>query len=86
LLKVDGELCQLADASTSVAPTGPYIAISYRWGVNPSHLVLTADNLAQLTQGIEYTTLPKTFRDAVVVARRLKVKYLLQSGPGHVQD
>ncbi|KAK3297829.1 heterokaryon incompatibility protein-domain-containing protein [Chaetomium fimeti] len=93
LLKLDEDLCRLIDTSTTTAPTGPYIALSYRWGANPSHLVLATTNLTQLIEGIEYSSLPKTFQDAVAVARRLNIRYLwvdslciLQSGDGHADD
>ena len=52
-----------------------YIALSHRWG---SGFVkkLTTENITQFQCGIPLDTLPATFRDAILVARRLGVRYL----------
>lgn len=60
-----------------------YVALSHRWG--PPGLKTPAevkfhetnrDSIKTIIQGIEDTDLPKTFHDAVVVTRKLGVKYL----------
>lgn len=57
-----------------------YIALSYCWG---SHLwagtdpqITTASSLESRKRGICMTDLPRTIRDAIVITRRLGVRYL----------
>jgi len=52
-----------------------YIALSHCWGPEPS-VRLTQASLADLLTGLPYSTLPKTFKDAILVASMLKVEYI----------
>jgi hypothetical protein len=72
---------------------GPYAALSYRWGEKSSHLMLTPTTLAQLTNGMKLSDLPKTFDHAITAILRLGISSLwidslciLQSGPGHEEE
>jgi hypothetical protein len=50
-------------------PGHPYVALSYVWGpptCTPAHQIL----------GEEYQTFPRTIEDALLVARRLRIRYL----------
>lgn len=53
----------------------PYLALSYRWGENPQ-LKLTSSTLEQFRSGRLIQELPRTFRDLVMVARLLSVRYV----------
>lgn len=60
--------------------TGRYIALSHRWG-NPTEaekaeFYTYACNIAERRRGINFNGLPKTFQDAMTVARELDVQYL----------
>ena len=52
-----------------------YMTLSHRWG-NASFLKLKLTNLAELQTGFSVTDLPRTFQDAVVIARRLDCRYI----------
>lgn len=72
---------------------GRYATLSYCWGSNPQHLTLTTRNLEILRNGIKVEHLPRTFRDAVQIAKKLNVQYLwidalciLQAGEGSHND
>ncbi|KAF2137772.1 uncharacterized protein K452DRAFT_257240 [Aplosporella prunicola CBS 121167] len=57
-----------------------YIALSHRWG-DPTEdekakFCTYACNIKERTEGINFDNLPKTFRDAVTVARELGIRYL----------
>ena len=54
---------------------GEWAALSYCWGT-ASTFVLTADTFGRLTQGIDYAVFPATYRDAIIVTRRLGLRYL----------
>lgn len=55
---------------------GKYIALSHRWG-DERPFATTRSNLGPYkAQGINVENLPKTFQDAVVMARRLGIRYL----------
>jgi len=56
-------------------PDGPYISLSHRWNVACNKFA-TQDTLQALINGIEVSSLPKTFQDAVIVTRKLEVRYL----------
>jgi hypothetical protein len=53
----------------------PYATLSHCWG-GASFLQLTKVNLPSFSIGISLMDLPKTFREAIFVARRLDVRYL----------
>jgi len=60
-----------------------YVALSHRWGTpdqkQPADVkfsTTTKDNIKSIREGIDDTDLPKTFEDAVIMTRKLKVKYL----------
>jgi hypothetical protein len=56
-------------------PIGPYITLSYCRGSTPL-LQLDSHSLATFKAGISISSLPKTFADAVEVARYLRIRYL----------
>ena len=56
-------------------PNGPYLTLSHCWG-SANFIKLTASTLAYLTKGFPVSILPTTFRDAVLVAQRLCIRYL----------
>ncbi|KAL8684922.1 MAG: hypothetical protein Q9218_008069, partial [Villophora microphyllina] len=51
------------------------MTLSHRWGA-ASFLKLTLSNLADLVKGFSIAGLPRTFQDAIAVARRLGCKYI----------
>jgi hypothetical protein len=54
-----------------------YTALSHCWGSDPaSHCIATADNEPQHRANIALDTLPRTYRDAVIVTRKLDVRYI----------
>ncbi|MCJ1465073.1 hypothetical protein MMC07_003689 [Pseudocyphellaria aurata] len=54
---------------------GRYIALSHVWG-KIGTLTTTTNNITERMQGIVLSEMPKSFRDAVTVTRRLGIKYL----------
>jgi hypothetical protein len=67
----------------SVSESGPamslvpvrYVALSHRWGTKRL-LATTRANFDKLKDGIDGTSMPKTFKDAVLFARQLDIRYL----------
>ena len=58
---------------------GQYLALSHRWGDPASHvtkLVTTKENISQHCQRIPMSKIPATFRDAIIVARCLRIPYV----------
>lgn len=55
---------------------GAYIALSHRWGRSTRVFSTHACNIAKRKTVIEFHSLPKTFQNAVTVARELGVQYL----------
>lgn len=56
-------------------PPAHYIALSHPWGP-PPHFCTFSSNLEKHKNGIRLDDLPATFRDAVLVTRALKHRYL----------
>jgi hypothetical protein len=57
------------------APSGPYATLSHCWG-GASFLQLKKTSLSTFCAGIPTTELPKTFQEAILVARFLGISYI----------
>lgn len=58
-----------------------YCALSYCWGPPGTQtLITTQNNLEQRLSGIAFDSMPKTFQDAVQIARQISVRYLWIDG------
>jgi len=86
---------RLADASVLGArgSSVTYVALSHCWGRNPSQQVLRTDNIDQFHDEIDSNNLPKSFRDAIEITRKLGVSFpwidslcIIQKGPRHKED
>ncbi|KAE9381084.1 HET-domain-containing protein [Stipitochalara longipes BDJ] len=64
-----------------------YIALTHRWP-KPSEKMLTTttDTLSERSEGISLDLLPKTFQDAIVITRKLNIRYLWVDSLCIVQD
>lgn len=66
---------------------GQYVALSHRWPVNPKeHFMTTRPMLEQRKRMIRVEAMPASYRDAVMVTRRLGVRYLWIDSLCIVQD
>lgn len=55
---------------------GHYSTLSYCWGQGPHDYKTTSQNIGGRKNGIYLVHLPKTLRDAIIVTRKLGIKYL----------
>ncbi|KAF2405389.1 HET-domain-containing protein [Trichodelitschia bisporula] len=62
-----------------------YVALSHRWGLTPT-LTTKSDTLADRMNGIPLNEIPKVFRDAVLVTRRMRERYLWIDSLCIIQD
>ncbi|RII13652.1 heterokaryon incompatibility protein [Alternaria sp. MG1] len=92
LLELGGHNFRLI-LSQDEKPSGPYAALSYCWGPNPSFPCLTADNLQDFQDGRPYTSLPIAFQEAIHILEKLSIQYvwidalcIIQSGVGSGKD
>lgn len=53
-----------------------YTTLSYRWGKNGSDMKLTEQSLSDLCSGRPISSLPRTFQDAILVTKRLGIRWL----------
>lgn len=74
--------------STSCAQLeGQYVALSHRWPVDPSqHFTTTHSSIAQRKSRICLEELPEAFRDAVILTRKLGLRYLWIDSLCIIQD
>lgn len=61
--------------STSGFRDEEYVCLSHCWGDNKP-FILDAHTKYALSKGINMAILPRTFRDAISVTRRLRIQYL----------
>jgi len=73
----DSELVRLVQSSSwsGVAKTPRYAALSHCWG-NTHEPQLNTGTLDSLKRGVLLTNLPRTFKDAITVAKRLEIPYV----------
>ncbi|KAH7186237.1 heterokaryon incompatibility protein-domain-containing protein [Fusarium flagelliforme] len=71
--------------TTSAESSGQYIALSHRWG-NDERCKLTKDKITTFHEGISFSSLPKTYQDAMIIARRLGYRYIWIDALCIVQD
>ena len=62
-----------------------YAALSHRWGAS-NIVTTTKDNLEARKGGIEWSTLSRTFQDAIILTRLLELRYLWIDSLCIVQD
>jgi len=88
---VDNDVVWVQDVcSFAIVPS--YATISHRWG-NPTPPKLLRSNQAELTTGIKLSTLPKSFRDSIAIARTVGLTHIwidslciVQMQPGEEED
>jgi hypothetical protein len=72
LLDIDQEAIRLID-TRQTRISGPYAALSHTWG-NTHIKVLTSQTSSEFSNGISFRDIPLTFQNAIVVARKLKIR------------
>lgn len=65
---------------------GIYLTLSHCWGKSSSVLQTTTANLARMEEDIPFSTLPRTFQDAVIITRKLGFQYLWIDSLCIIQD
>jgi len=75
LLDIESQSDARLIETSETLPSGPYLTLNHRWGT-AEFVKLTTENLANMKAGIPYQSFPKTFRDAVIVAKRFKIRYI----------
>ena len=65
---------------------GRYVCLSHCWGTEHGLLKTTNDTLLSRKRGILESELPKTFLDAVIFTRRLRIRYLWIDSLCIIQD
>ncbi|RYP66271.1 hypothetical protein DL770_008830 [Monosporascus sp. CRB-9-2] len=71
----DNTLIKLIDCTSPTGLRGHYACLSHCWG-STTTMTTTRESYISRTSGIPLSDLPATFRDAVAVARKLRLRYL----------
>ena len=80
-------VCSLGHCSRSAGPVPDYITLSHCWGPPEKRPAITThSNLADRMERITFADLPKTFQNAVVLTRKLGVRYLWIDSLCIIQD
>lgn len=83
--RYDDGLLRLVENNHNISSKQPYATLSHCWGRNPIIRTLTS-RLEEFHRGIPLHELSKSFREAITVARHLKVQYLWIDSLCIVQD
>jgi hypothetical protein len=67
-------------------PSLRYATLSHRWCIAANMPLLLKDNLLELQNGIPINNLPKVFRDAIAMCRRLGIDYIWIDSLCLIQD
>ena len=93
LLKLGESAVRLILPGEEKGLSGPYAALSYCWGPNPTFLRLSAESMNKFRTGIPYSDLPTAFHEAAQFVKSLSILYLwidslcvIQYGPGSDED
>ena len=65
--------------------TGRYMTLSHSWGSSPQ-LTTTTKRLNEFKKGVEVSSLPKNFQDAVQITRKLGIRFLWIDSLCIIQD
>lgn len=84
LLEIGDDSIRLVEVLNKT-PTSPYVTLSHCWG-KAQFLTLKQSNLDQFTKSIPASSLPRTFQDAVAIAKRLKIYYIWIDSLCIIQD
>jgi hypothetical protein len=79
---LDGEPCLLPNGEPWIV----YAALSHRWGESTKASVTTLANVAVRLEGFDFSELCQTFKDAIIVAREMGIRYLWIDSICIVQD
>lgn len=71
---VPEDLVRLVE-TRGIAQARRYVTLSHRWGSNRPYTLCRATR-AQLLAGIRPGRLPQAFQDAILIARRLEIRYV----------
>ena len=63
-----------------------YLTLSHCWGASAEIFRLTADTMAEMISGVKESKLPRNFRDAVTVCRKLGKRYIWIDSLCIIQD
>jgi hypothetical protein len=81
---LEGPQIQLVDGA---GKTGKYVCLSHCWGSSGSQpLRLTKSMKSLFEQGIQWSSIPQTFRDVILLVRRLGIEFLWIDSLCIVQD
>lgn len=85
-----GTKCKLV-LREEITPEERYATLSHCWGSSPIKKKLIISKIEDMRAGVSVSELPRTFQDAIVVARKLGLRYLwidslciIQDSPGDV--
>ncbi len=78
LVEIDGSTWKswmLIDNAAATLPNAPYASLSHCWG-RKLLLTLTSSTISEMKRGMPVSKLPKTFQDAIIVAKHLSIQHL----------
>ncbi|KAG9496171.1 hypothetical protein J7337_012752 [Fusarium musae] len=80
-----GDIWKLCLYPQDITDPPEYMTLSYRWAKTPS-IRLISSNFEAFRKGARIQQLPKTFREAITVARRFSIRYLWIDSLCIIQD
>ncbi|KAF8847708.1 HET-domain-containing protein [Acephala macrosclerotiorum] len=84
--ETSGLVNMVVTADASMARSEKYVTLSHCWGKEQQPLRLLKNNMHELKKDIALHTLPKTFQDVVLVAKKLHMRYIWIDSLCIIQD
>ncbi|KAI0966100.1 heterokaryon incompatibility protein-domain-containing protein [Xylaria arbuscula] len=67
---------RLVEFAENAGVRGTYACLSHCWGQDPMPITTTQTNILENKRSMSLSRLPPTFRDAIIIARKLKLRYI----------
>ncbi|KAJ3554083.1 hypothetical protein NPX13_g10713 [Xylaria arbuscula] len=77
---------RLVEFDEKVDMRGTYACLSHCWGQDPMPITTTQKTLLDNKRSMSLSSLPPTFRDAILIARKLELKYIWIDSLCIIQD
>jgi hypothetical protein len=78
--------CRLVEFPENARVRGTYACLSHCWGQDPMPITTTQKTILENKKSMSLSRLPPTFRDALLITRKLKLRYIWIDSLCIVQD
>ncbi|GAW16700.1 hypothetical protein ANO14919_061370 [Xylariales sp. No.14919] len=82
----EGDDCRLVEFAEDAGVRGTYACLSHCWGQDQMPITTTQNTILENKRSMSLSNLPPTFREAILIARKLKLRYIWIDSLCIIQD